>query len=260
MGIGVADLEKILTTVKTFETNLQELSLVELGEQEWKISNNELEHKLVIDFLKSNPRKWPRHSKPLPNRIGVFAADYFNTIFSRVVSIDLKTHCAHTKRLDLGLDLDQHGLSDTFDLLTNFGTTEHIGQDTDNSPNPQYIAFRNIHNLVKTNGLMFHVVPFSKTIWKVQNHGAFSFDNIFFEQLAKKCQYKVIYNEQNLRGGRGGLMHVQCCLVKQSENRFISEKEFNEIKGIFVTKGCMAQVKRRFLRDRSILRKYIVRA
>jgi hypothetical protein len=257
MGIGLSDLEKLLTVVKKYKTTPLELSLVELGEQELKILDDELQHQLLIHFLKGNPRKWSYHAKPRTNRIGLFSKDYFNTVFSSVVTIDLKAHCPQTKQVDLGLALDEQGLSDTFDLLTNFGTTEHVGQYLDNSPNPQYIAFRNIHKLVKTNGLMFHNVPFSKRANKVQNHGAFNYDLTFFEELSNKCKYEVVYNELQLRGK---LIHINCCLIKQDENDFITEKEFNKIKGIFTTKKCLKLVKQQFKRDRSFFRHFISRA
>jgi SAM-dependent methyltransferase len=67
----------------------------------------------------------------------------------------------------------------TFDLITNFGTTEHV---TD-----QVNAFRVMHNYAKAGASFVHSVPFTGYL----NHGLYNYHPLFFVFLAAANEYEI---------------------------------------------------------------------
>jgi hypothetical protein len=84
----------------------------------------------------------------------------------------------------LALDLNEHLVPDehrgTFDIITNHGTTEHIGD--------QMNAFRAIHDYAKLGALMVHYVPFGGFF----NHGLYNYHPLFFVFLAHTNEYEIV--------------------------------------------------------------------
>ena len=85
--------------------------------------------------------------------------------------------------------LDWH---DTFDILTNSGTTEHV-----EPRDSQYEWFKIIHDVVKVGGIFIHILPDAEQLmrygyWK--NHCNIYYTEAFFEQLSIECGYKIIQN------------------------------------------------------------------
>ncbi len=230
MGIKVKDAKVIYNTTRQYFDKLKKLSLVELGEQELKIWHNETNDKLINNFVLSNPRIWPE--KPPCKRLGFFSKDFLETLFKTVVVIDVVKHCPKTLDYDLGVELRTQRFNSKFNVLTNFGTTEHVGE-LKYYKNPQYHAYKNIHNIVIQGGLMFHNVPQSPNKKSCSQHGAFNYDKIFFMELAKACNYEVIFSTMD---DRGGLKFVSCCLRKNDDSNFITEKMFNTLSGLYPTK------------------------
>jgi SAM-dependent methyltransferase len=67
-----------------------------------------------------------------------------------------------------------------YDLVTNFGCTEHIAN--------QLNAFKAIHDLVKPGGLMVHAVPCQGFV----DHGLFNYSAKFFWRLAEYNSYRAV--------------------------------------------------------------------
>ena len=122
--------------------------------------------------------------------------------------------------LDLGSPITV--FDDKFDVITNYGTSEHI--------NNQYYAFKNMHDMCKINGLMIHVVPAINN-WK--DHCRYYYSVDFFEELAKKCNYKIIdlkiLNEDYAVYPKNLVIAVY---IKEVSGAFIQEDEFRLLKGI----------------------------
>ena len=80
-------------------------------------------------------------------------------------------------------DLNVHSLSRekraTFDLVVNFGTTEHLMN--------QYNAFKVMHEAAKPGAYMFHQVPSTGYI----NHGYFCYNALMFKELAQANGYEI---------------------------------------------------------------------
>jgi len=77
---------------------------------------------------------------------------------------------------NLAKDYDFH---EKFDLVTNFGTTEHICN--------QGNVFENMHDLCNINGIMIGIVPFQGAL----NHGYFNYQPLFFEHIALANDYDM---------------------------------------------------------------------
>ena len=108
-------------------------------------------------------------------------ADYFKALgFASYDAIDVNTKYGSLV-MDLNADLsERYGFNQTFDLVTNNGTGEHIFN--------QYAVFRNMHQLTKVGGIQLFVLPFHNWL----NHGFFNFNPILFGDLAAANGYRIV--------------------------------------------------------------------
>jgi hypothetical protein len=83
--------------------------------------------------------------------------------------------------LDLNFDEVPRKFRKHFQLVTNYGTTEHVAN--------QLQAFKIIHDLVGRGGVMIHVLPAQGYL----NHGLVNYNMKFFWMLARSNGYKWIY-------------------------------------------------------------------
>ena len=102
--------------------------------------------------------------------------------------------------LDLSRPLNSslHHLLGKCDVVTNFGTTEHVGESEYIEEREgyermdiwasQYHAFRNIHGLVRDGGIIINMVP-AAGCWP--RHGAVEYEPRFFYALARSAGYDV---------------------------------------------------------------------
>jgi hypothetical protein len=82
--------------------------------------------------------------------------------------------------MDLNRNLaDHYGYRDSFALVTNNGTGEHVFN--------QAAVFENAHALCRVGGSMVHVLPFFNYL----NHGFFAFNPILFHDLAAANRYRL---------------------------------------------------------------------
>lgn len=82
-----------------------------------------------------------------------------------------------SRKADLSKVLNVH---ETWDIVVNFGTTEHIFN--------QFSAMSNIHNFAKKGGVMLHVIPMSSGL----NHGFYNYHPRFFHSIALANNYEII--------------------------------------------------------------------
>jgi hypothetical protein len=83
--------------------------------------------------------------------------------------------------LDLNYDNAPPDAVGKYQLVTNFGTTEHIAN--------QLNAFKVIHELAATGGLMMHHLPMQG----MHNHGLVNYNPKFFWMLGRSNGYKIVY-------------------------------------------------------------------
>ena len=168
-------------------------SVMELGNQTFDptlsgqlTESDDLTLPRVIEFLKRRSipfdkarldelcRMSPVEAKP-------HTASYFKALgFSSYTAIDVNSVYG-SLIMDLNVDLkDTYGFSDTFDLVTNNGTGEHIFN--------QYSVFKNMHQLTKVGGVQLIVLPF----YNWMNHGFFNFNPLLFADMATANGYEII--------------------------------------------------------------------
>jgi hypothetical protein len=82
--------------------------------------------------------------------------------------------------LDLNYDCIPPHTINKFDLVTNFGTTEHIAN--------QLNTFKVIHDLCAVGGIMIHHVPALGLI----NHGLLNYNPRFFTAIAQANRYGIL--------------------------------------------------------------------
>jgi len=153
------------------------------------------------------------------------AKKYFKSIGFSHVSIDLNGNDGALKydlgRLDQGLDQ-----FNSFDVVANFGTSEHVKN--------HYECFVNIHNFCKKGGIFIHAVP-QTGFW--YRHGACYrwYTPEFFENLCKLCNYNMI--EAGVYGSpKFDYVKTYCIAQKpiltnncDGRSNFISKDEFKAL-------------------------------
>lgn len=82
--------------------------------------------------------------------------------------------------IDLNYDSVPPQFKGKFDLVTNFGTTEHVAN--------QLNAFQVVHDLTAHKGIMVHLVPVQGYL----NHGLINYNFKFFWMLARSNGYRFI--------------------------------------------------------------------
>jgi hypothetical protein len=82
--------------------------------------------------------------------------------------------------LDLNYDSTPPEMIGKFDIVTNYGTTEHIAN--------QLNAFKVIHELCCQGGVIVHNLPAQG----MMQHGLFNYNPKFFWMLARSCGYKML--------------------------------------------------------------------
>jgi len=159
-------------------------SVVELGNQRFTVSDEVLREKIQefrsstrnvdTDRLSSFVGKSTLEKYPLTESF------YLALGFKSYTAIDINTKYG-SRIMDLNRDLRRdYAYTETFDLVTNNGTGEHIFN--------QYAVLKNVHHLANLGGIMLHILPFVNWV----NHGFFNFHPILFADLAAANGYKIV--------------------------------------------------------------------
>jgi hypothetical protein len=204
MGIDVhsyTGLEKVISNCQT------PVKMLEFGAQ-----------RLVLKtFDEDHPCR-----KFAPNLKMCSAKDFFQSLGVEHISIDI-IELWDCEYMDLSIVQDKW--KGEFDIVTNFGTTEHVRGG-------QHESFLNCHNFTKPNGFMVHVVPMVGRMQR--NHSpeqAVYYSEHFFNNLAEANGYEVldfyIYGDR-----RGKAVNIFCAMKKPHDRDFMLEDAFWDIKGI----------------------------
>ena len=89
----------------------------------------------------------------------------------------------NTRLMDLNIHFVPPDLQSKFDLVTNYGTTEHVLN--------QMLAMRSIHDLAKPSGLIHHDLPCGGYYL----HCYFKYNPGVFHDLATANGYRVVFQE-----------------------------------------------------------------
>lgn len=122
------------------------------------------------------------------------AKEYFAFLGIRHVALDLNGR-NRAIPVDLGQPLDwamirdhEHGGigANEADLVTNFGTSEHVTRD-------QFQVFANAHDACRFGGLMLHLVPAADSC---RQHGYWKYTADWFEDLAHRAMYEILHLDE----------------------------------------------------------------
>jgi hypothetical protein len=103
-----------------------------------------------------------------------------------------------------------------FDLVTNFGTIEHIEDD--------YAAFSNAHLITRIGGIIHHNLPL---VGSWPQHGLHWYSADFPSALAEAAGYELLVNETQQRRPQEVLLIAT--LRKQKASKFIPRELFNRL-------------------------------
>ena len=136
--------------------------------------------------------------------------DLFKGRFKSLRTIDI---CGGdgVEAIDLSIIMEE---SNSADIITDYGTLEHIGTDLGS----QYNAWINAHRLLKTGGVVIHAVPLRG---KWDGHCKWYYTVEFFEKF-KNCGYEI------LRLGTTWQGLVYCKMRKIEDKPFMTLKEFSQ--------------------------------
>jgi SAM-dependent methyltransferase len=152
-------------------------SIVELGSQDMYATGYE---SLIGATIKATGRQIPDAQRLSEATVGS-ARTFYELLGWSYVAIDTdERHGAIA--LDLNFDsvpTEQRGV---FDLVTNFGTTEHVFN--------QLNAFTVIHDLVRPGGLMLHCLPFQGSDFI--DHCFFTYQTDFYISLGRSNGYELL--------------------------------------------------------------------
>lgn len=191
MGLNTKDLELILRLKAEGYFPGNSKKIVEIGAQQ--ISNDVLKKPALIEkmgreFGATQPFDLakPSESKIIQGVVehldpeAPFARDLWNWLGFEYASIDIDGSPGSIP-LDLNYDSIPGKHAGKYQLVTNFGTTEHVAN--------QLNAFKIIHDLTAVGGVMIHHLPAQGMI----NHGLVNYNPKFFWMLARSNGYKWVY-------------------------------------------------------------------
>jgi hypothetical protein len=118
-------------------------------------------------------------STPRPGEATTFLADLMQLTEISYLGYDV-CPAPSTEIFDLNVQRLPSNLKNSFDIVLNFGTTEHVIN--------QLNAFEVIHDAMKLDGVCFHQLP---SIGYV-NHGYVNYNPLFIDDLVKANDYEVI--------------------------------------------------------------------
>ncbi len=156
MGIDQITQNWILELEKRHKILTNSNSIADLGPQD-----------ISSDLGDSEPDRTGRlvDSRNLYSKWGLKEYKSFDLFDSRAEIVDLSTDLKRT---------------DTWDIVTNFGTSEHVFN--------QFAFMKNCHDLTKTGGISLHAVPVSSGM----DHGFFNYHPTFFRSLAIANNYEIL--------------------------------------------------------------------
>jgi hypothetical protein len=181
MGISARIWPALLRTLEEHAPPLRGCRMLELGNQEF--------------------------CPPLDRHLGTRSAKaYFASLGVHHTSIDI-TAGDGALPLDLSRAIDEASLLGAFDVVTNFGTSEHV--------EPQYDCWRNIHRFTRAGGVMIHEVP---EVGHWPGHCRIYYTPAFFRALAAANTYQLLdLRAVNYPDPRNG--HLLYAVLRKGDDR-----------------------------------------
>lgn len=143
-----------------------------------------------LEFYAARTEKAARRDEVAPEKLAAIANNGFIgelLILAgfRYTALDI-FHGTNTILFDLNVHAPGTKLSGRFDLVMNFGTTEHVFN--------QLRAFQTIHDLTKVGGVIYHDLPMAGYV----NHAFFRYDPLFFSTVRPANGYESLLVEVSM--------------------------------------------------------------
>ena len=201
MGVALDTVDLLNIAFKELDMDFNEMKVCELGDQ----------------VLRRCLRKSDGAYKPYGSCKG-----YIQSLGAEHISLDLNgKHGALKENLSKPIDK----WLGYFDLITNYGTIEHVG--TAGDMESQYHAFMNVHNFCRAKGVMTQLNPL---VGYALTHCPYHYEPWCWHNLAKANNYKMIFNDIMVRSSKSAWNRA--VLVKEIDAPFISMSQFIELGGI----------------------------
>jgi hypothetical protein len=199
MGIGGGDL-RLLIELKKQGHIPNGSSIVEIGAQQ--LADSFLASRSEIDALSRSfgviqpcplppPLAQPASAgaAPLLDSAAPWARQFWSWLGLHYAAIDIDGSPGSIP-LDLNYDDVPSNFKGKYEVVTNYGTTEHVAN--------QLNAFKVIHDLTKPGGIMIHSVPAQGMF----NHGLVNYNPKFFWMLSRSNGYKWLHMNFSIAGAR----------------------------------------------------------
>lgn len=191
------------------------ITLFSIGLIEKVISNNNI--KTVIELGSQNLFDKDYGS------ITPFASEYYESKGIEYNCIDIGG-CNNALKLNLSKPVK---LPKTFDLVTDFGTSEHIETGSKHNVTAFYNCLKTKHNLTKENGFIISENPKTGN-WK--GHGYNYYTTDFYTQLAKVNGYAILeLGEHPAMGNAIDGWNVYCVMQKVNSKPFMKLIDFKKL-------------------------------
>ena len=154
---------------------------------------------------------------------GSAAKSWFERMGVKHTSIDMNGELGALK-LDLACPIEAPAWEEAFDLVTDFGTSEHVAG---NWPNPLlglYHCRANCHRWCRPGGLLIFCNPM-RGHWP--QHGYHFFTEKHYEDLAALCPYDIVrvWNHPTLGNSETGYQ-ISAVLQKRGSSPFLGEADY----------------------------------
>jgi hypothetical protein len=140
--------------------------------------------------------------------------EYYISLGHQHTSVDLNGNNGSLKK-DLRYPNEFIEWHNTFDIITNAGTTEHV-----EPVEYQYECFSILHDCLKVNGIQLHVVPCVEGLHDLRwsKHCTIYYSMDFYKMLVEKNSYELI----EMKLSENNLLLV--CLRKTLDRKFMTDK------------------------------------
>ena len=186
MGIGIAAAQ-ILLELKNLGKFKDLKSVAEIGSQEIHFKKKDLEDLYLQSGLDpsnlskyDNIDNWPKQPRASSKKF------YEDLGFSDYSSIDINNEHGAIP-LDLNYELKDKKLFNKFDVVTDFGSCEHIFNVSE--------CYKTIHKILKVNGLIIIIQAVSG------GNGFFLYDRSFLDGIVAANNYDILYSSYIVKTG-----------------------------------------------------------
>jgi SAM-dependent methyltransferase len=110
---------------------------------------------------------------------------------------------------------------DQFDVITNYGTSEHV--------NDQYHLFKNAHDMCRVDGIIINIVP-REGHWP--GHCRHYYTERFTQSLAEACGYEMVHIALLDQDYYTSPKNLIAFTYRKTEADFISPERFRAVEGL----------------------------